>query len=58
MARDFAASPRSLDPTLCQADSAHEEFNNGELELEAVNSISFKFADGSITDDTGSHGLV
>lgn len=30
-----------------------QEFNNGELELDAVNSMCFKFADGSITDDTG-----
>ena len=31
-----------------------QEFNNGELELGSVNSMCFKFADGSITDDTGS----
>ncbi|CAL1143749.1 unnamed protein product [Cladocopium goreaui] len=38
---------------LVNEDMKLQEFNNGELELEAVNSICFKFADGSITDDTG-----
>ena len=54
LARDFAASPQSECPWLFLFGRLSQEFNNGELELEAVNSICFKFADGSITDDTGS----
>ena len=38
---------------VCRWISPVQEFNNGELELEAVSSMCFKFADGSITDDTG-----
>ncbi|CAE7710468.1 unnamed protein product [Symbiodinium sp. CCMP2456] len=34
-------------------DGKLQEFNNGEVELMEVTTMCFKFADGSITDDTG-----
>ena len=30
-----------------------QELNNGEVDLEQVQTMCFKFADGSVTDDTG-----
>ncbi|CAE7246113.1 unnamed protein product [Symbiodinium natans] len=34
-------------------DGKLQEFNNGEVDLEEVTTMCFKFADGSVTDDTG-----
>ncbi|CAJ1421728.1 unnamed protein product [Effrenium voratum] len=30
-----------------------QEFNNGELELQSISSLCFKFADGTVADDSG-----
>ena len=35
-----------------------QEFNNGEVDLMEVSTMCFKFADGSVTDDTGEQPLA